>query len=325
MEARFALAQYHSRSRFGQIMSRGTLAFAIVFGVLVYVLGASSDPRLAPLRRIALDISAPITGFVSAPFRFVRDGMSNLGGFLDVYEQNRALREDIVQLNQWREVARRFEEENARLRALHNVSLAPKYDYITAQVVGSSGGSFSHSVMINVGRAGSVEAGAVALDGGGVVGRVVSVGNRAARILLLTDLASRVPIIVEGAGKKSTDEDEKDEVVRAILVGDNSNAPLLQFPTKADGIRVGQRITTSSDGGIYPKGLPIGEVEGDSEGFRVRLAANFDRLEFVRISVRVPELLPGLTFCSALFFSGWYTARQGCQRSWFCLSVSSMT
>jgi len=264
-------------------MSRGTLAFAVVFGVLVYVLGASSDPRLEPLRRIALDISAPVTGFVSAPFRFVRDAMSNFGGFLDVYEQNRTLREDIVQLNQWREVARRFEEENARLRALHNVALAPKYDYITAQVVGSSGGGFTQSVMINVGRAGSIEAGAVALDGGGVVGRVVSVGQSAARILLLTDLASRVPIIVEGAGKKSTDEDKKDEVVRAILVGDNSGAPLLQFATKTEGIRPGQRIVTSSDGGVFPKGLPIGEVEPDGEGFRVRLAANFDRLEFVRI------------------------------------------
>jgi rod shape-determining protein MreC len=264
-------------------LSRSTLAFAVVFGVLVYVLGASSDPRLEPMRRIALDISAPITSFVSAPFRFMRDAASNFGGFLDVYEQNRTLREDIVQLNQWREVARRFEEENARLRALHNVTLAPKYDYITAQVVGSSGGGFTQSVIINVGRSGSIEAGAVALDGGGVAGRVVSVGQSAARILLLTDLASRVPIIVEGAGKKSTDEDGKDEVVRAILVGDNSGAPLLQFATKAEGIKPGQRIVTSSDGGVFPKGLPIGEVERDGEGFRVRLAANFDRLEFVRI------------------------------------------
>jgi len=277
------LAQYRTKSRFGQVFSRGTLAFALVFGVLIYVLGASSDPRLEPLRRIALDISAPITSFVSAPFRFVRDGLSNMGGYLDVYEQNRTLREDIVQLNQWREVARRFEEENARLRALHNVTLAPKYDYITAQIVGSSGGSFGHSVMINVGRAGSVGAGAVALDGGGVVGRVVSVGDQAARILLLTDLASRVPIVIEGAGKKSRDEDEEDEIVRAILVGDNSVNPLIQFPTTTEGIKPGQRIVTSSDGGIYPKDLPIGEVERDGETLRVRLAANFDRLEFVRI------------------------------------------
>ena len=264
-------------------MSRGTLAFAVVFGVLIYVLGASSDPRLEPLRRIALDISAPVTSFVSAPFRFIRDGVSNMGGYLDVYQQNRTLREDIVQLNQWREVARRFEEENARLRALHNVTLAPKFDYITAQVVGSSGGGFGHSVMINVGRAGSVGAGAVALDGGGVVGRVVSVGDRAARVLLLTDLASRVPIVIEGAGKKSTDEDEEDEIVRAILVGDNSGAPLLEFPTTTEGIRPGQRIVTSSDGGVFPKDLPVGEVERDGDVWRVQLAANFDRLEFVRI------------------------------------------
>jgi len=164
-------------------------------------------------------------------------------------EQNRTLREDIVQLNQWREVARRFEEENARLRALHNVTLAPKYDYITAQVVA------------------------------GARGGVVSVGDNAARLLLLTDLASRVPVVVEGAGKKSTDEDEKDEVVRAILVGDNSATPVLSFPTKVEGIKPGQLILTSNDGGIFPKGLPIGEVEREGDLFRVRLAANFDRLD----------------------------------------------
>ena len=283
MEARFALAQYRSRSGFRHYVSRGMLAFAVVFGVLIYVLGASSDPRLEPMRRVALDVSAPITGFVSAPFRFIRDAMSNFGGFLDVYEQNRTLREDIVQLNQWREVARRFEEENARLRALHNVTLAPKYDYITAQVVAGARGGFNHAVTINVGRSGNVEAGSVALDGGGVVGRVVSVGDNAARLLLLTDLASRVPVIVEGAGKKKTEEDGKDEIVRAILVGDNSGAPILQFPTTVEGIKPGQLILTSNDGGIFPKGLPIGEVERDADGFRVQLAANFDRMEFVRI------------------------------------------
>ena len=85
------------------------------------------------------------------------------------------------------------------------------------------------------------------------------------------------------SSKKSTDEDEKDEVVRAILVGDNSGAPMLEFATKTEGIKPGQRIVTSNDGGDFPKGLPIGEVEADGEGFRVRLAANFERLEFVRI------------------------------------------
>ena len=266
-------------------MSRGTLAFALVFGVLVYVLGASSDPRLEPLRRTALDVSAPVTGFVSSPFRFVRDVFSNVGGFLDVYEQNRKLREDIVQLNQWREVARRFEEENARLRALHNVTLAPKYDYVTAQVVGNAGGGFAHAATVNVGRKGGISAGAVAIDGGGVVGRVISLGDNAARLLLLTDLASRVPVIIEGTGKRSSgDEDEKPAPIRAILVGDTTPMPLLEFPTESDGIKPGLRVVTSNDGGVFPKGLPVGELTRDEDGvYRVRIAANFDRLEFVRI------------------------------------------
>lgn len=279
------MAHYRSKSGLGHLMSRGTLAFALVFGVLVYVLGASKDPRLEPLRRTALDVSAPVTEFVSAPFRFVREAFSNIGGFLDVYEQNRQLREDIVQLNQWREVARRFEEENARLRALHNVTLAPKYDYITAQVVGNSGGGFAHAATVNVGRDGGISAGAVAIDGGGVVGRVISLGDTAARVLLLTDLASRVPVIIEGAGiSKPGDDDEKPAPVRAILVGDTTAMPVLESPTETDGIKPGLRVVTSNDGGVFPKGLPVGALElGEDGSYRVRVAANFDRLEFVRI------------------------------------------
>jgi rod shape-determining protein MreC len=142
-------------------------------------------------------------------------------------------------------------------------------------------------VTINVGRDGSVEPGAVALDGGGVVGRVISTGRSAARILLLTDLASRVPVYIEGAETPEKDEDDdedrEEKIVRAILVGDNENAPLVEFVNEIDDIESGRRIFTSSDGGIFPKGLPVGEIEREGDEIRARLAANFDRLEFVRI------------------------------------------
>lgn len=276
---------YSSRrkSGAGKLLSRGLLIFALLAGLLVYVLGATNDSRLDPVKRAALDTSAPATEFVSNPFRFIGDAFSDMGAFLDVYETNRKLREDIVQLTQWREVARRFEAENAQLRALHNVTLAPKYDYITAQVIGNSGGGLTHTITVNVGRAGGARPGAVALDGSGVAGRIVALGENASRILLLTDLSSHVPVMIEGTGKKNEDGEEI-EIVRAIVVGDNTASPKLEFPTEVERIRPGQRIVTSNDGGIYPKGLTVGVVQrGENGQLRVRVAANFDRLEFVRI------------------------------------------
>lgn len=278
-----AYGKNRSRSGFGYLLSRGALIVALVVGLLIYLLGATNDPRLDRLRELALDVSAPVTGAVSNPFSFVGDAFRDMRAFLDVYEENRRLRQDIVQLNQWREVARRFEEENARLRALHNVTLAPKYDYVTAQVIGNSGGALTHTIMVNVGRSRGVQPGAVALDGTGVVGRVLALGDNAARVLLLTDLSSRVPVMIEGTGKENEDGEEED-IVRAVVVGDNLALPRLEFPTEYEPVKPGQRVVTSSDGGIFPKGLTVGVVERDGEGnFRVRLAADFRRLEFVRI------------------------------------------
>lgn len=278
-----AFGKNRSRSGIGRLVARGALVLALLLGLGIYLLGATNDPRLDPLREAALDVSAPVTGTVSNPFGFIGDAFRDMRGFVDVYEDNRRLRQDIVQLNQWREVARRFEEENARLRALHNVTLAPKYDYITAQVVGNSGGGLAHTITVNVGKGRGARAGAVALDGTGVVGRVVALGQNASRVLLLTDLSSRVPVMIEGTGKKNEDGKEEN-IVRAILVGDNLAAPKLEFPTEIERVRPGLRVVTSSDGGIFPKGLTIGLVERDGNGdLRVRLAADFERLEFVRI------------------------------------------
>jgi rod shape-determining protein MreC len=110
------------------------------------------------------------------------------------------------------------------------------------------------------------------MTGEGLVGRVAEVGARAARVLLLTDLNSHIPVELE------------DTHDRAVLDGDNSEEPrLVYLPTKAE-VRVGQRIVTGGAGGVFPPGLPVGVVSsvvGDI--IRVEPYAELARLELVRI------------------------------------------
>ena len=277
------MAWGRKRSGFGRLASRAGLMLAVAGGVGFYLLGATNDPRLDPARELALDVGAPVSDAVSGPFELLGEALGDMRGFLDVRAENRRLREDVVQLTQWRDVARRFEAENARLRALHKVTLAPKYEYVTAQVIGSSGADLAHSIVVNAGRGQGLEAGAVALDGGGVVGRVVATGENAARVLLLTDLSSRVPVTIEGTGE--VDEDgERQNVVRGILVGDGSGLPKLEFMTATEGVKAGLRIVTSRDGGVFPEGLPVGVIERvGNKDTRVTAAADFERLDFVRV------------------------------------------
>ena len=110
------------------------------------------------------------------------------------------------------------------------------------------------------------------ITGDGLVGRVAGVGNRATRVLLITDLNSRIPVLVEATR------------TRGILIGNNSNRPrLIHLPPGAT-VSPGDRIVTSGHGGAFPVGLPIGLIDAVNEsGISVQPFVPRDRLEYVRI------------------------------------------
>ncbi|MEL6317159.1 MAG: rod shape-determining protein MreC, partial [Pseudomonadota bacterium] len=162
-------------------------------------------------------------------------------------------------------------EENARLRALNDVKRSPRTSFVAAQAIGDSGGPFAQSAVVNVGREDGVEDGAPVLDAAGLVGRVVGVGARSARVVLLTDPRSRVPVTIGGANR------------RAILYGD-ADGPHLRHVSGDAPVAAGARVATSGDGAVFPAGLHIGVVGAERDGLvTVRPAADFARLDFVRI------------------------------------------
>jgi rod shape-determining protein MreC len=110
------------------------------------------------------------------------------------------------------------------------------------------------------------------MDGIGLVGRIAGVGARTSRVILLTDTNSRVPVTVQPSGQ------------RAMIVGDNTAAPPLEFVENLDLVRPGDRVVSSGDGGVFPAGLLVGQVAQDRNGrMRVRLAADYERLKFLKV------------------------------------------
>ena len=110
------------------------------------------------------------------------------------------------------------------------------------------------------------------MDGIGLVGRVSGVAQNTARVIMVTDASSRVPATIQPSGQK------------AIVAGDNTSAPPIDFLENPDLVRPGDRVITSGDGGVFPAGLLIGQVAEDPGGrLRVRLAADYERLEFLRV------------------------------------------
>jgi rod shape-determining protein MreC len=211
-------------------------------------------------------------GWALVPVARLSTMVADVTTYARVYEQNRELRRELQQMKAWREAAIQLEQENARLLDLNRVRLDPSLMHVTGVVLADSGSPFRQSVLINVGQRDGIRDGWATMDGLGLVGRVAGLGERTARVLLLTDAASRVPVTVLPSGQ------------RAMLAGDNSTLPPLDFVETPDLVRPGDRVVSSGEGGVFPAGLPVGEVvEGPDGRLRVTLAADYLRLEFLRV------------------------------------------
>jgi len=238
----------------------------------VFVLWRIDNPRVERLRAALVDRVVPSFDWALVPVTKLAGMIEDFQSYARIYEQNQELRRELQQMKAWKEAALQLEQENAKLLDLNNVRLDPKLTFITGVVLADSGSPFRQSVIINIGARDGIIDGWAATDGLGLVGRISGVGSRTARVILLTDSNSRIPVVVQPSGQ------------RALLAGDNSPRPLLEFLENPELVRPGDRVVTSGDGGVFPAGLLVGQAARAAGGkLRVLLAADYERLEFLRV------------------------------------------
>ncbi len=223
-------------------------------------------------RQIATDMAVPLTYAVTLPVVFVRDILADISNYLTLRQVNEGLRVENDRL-------RFFENETARLRdlvrnyeSLLKVQLPENYDAVTAHVLVDSGGSFVRTLVVNAGYDSGVRVGHAVAGTRGLVGRVVSVGVFSSRVLLVTDLNSRIPVRIEPIGEN------------AVLSGNNTATPRLEYVGDKTELVNGMRIVASGLGGEVPAGLTIGRLKiGRNNMPEVIPVENFNNLKFVRI------------------------------------------
>jgi len=247
----------------------GLLAMVLL---ALFLLWRIDGPRVERLRAEVLDRVVPGLDGLMEPLTALGGIVDNFQSYMRIYEQNRELRRELQQMKAWREAALQLERKNARLLDLNNVRLDPQLTHVTGVVMADSGSPFRKSVLINVGRRDGIRDGWATMDGLGLVGRVSGAGETTARVILLTAPNSRVPVVVQPSGQN------------AIVAGDNSRLPRIEFLEAPENVRPGDRIVTTGDGGVFPAGLLVGQLaEGRDGQPRVRLSADYGRLEFLRV------------------------------------------
>lgn len=246
----------------------------------LFLLWRIDSPRVERFRAALVDAVVPNMEWALVPVTGVLGMIEGFQSYSRIYEQNQELKRELQKMTAWKEAARQLGEQNARLLDLNKVRLDPKLTWITGQVLADSGSPFRQSVLLNVGARDGIRDGWACMDGLGFVGRISGVGNRTSRVILVTDSNSRIPVTVQPSGQK------------ALLSGDNSPVPVLEFIEDADDVAPGDRVVTSGDGGVLPAGILVGQVaRGTDRRLRVVLAADYQRLEFLRV-LRSHELEP---------------------------------
>jgi len=236
------------------------------------MLGKADAVLMERLRVQVNEAVAPILEILSQPIDAVARVAEQVQSWIALHDENERLYRDRERLLQWQTVARHLEAENATLRQLLKFVPEPDARFVTARVIADSGGAFAHSLLLSAGASSGVGKGQAVVTGEGLVGRIAGVGDGAARVLLITDLNSRIPVLV---GSDRT---------RAILAGDNSNRPKLLYLKPDAVIAEGDQVVTSGHAGAFPPGLAIGSVASVSDGeIRVTPFVERSRLEYVRV------------------------------------------
>ncbi len=253
-------------------LKRLLLGVCLLILLAIFLVWRIDSPRVEQLRANIVDRIVPNMEWAMAPVTGTVNLFRDFQSYQKLADQNAELRRELRQMRAWKEAAIQLRDENARLLDLNNVQLDPRLTYITGVVLADSGSPFRQSVLLNIGARDGLVDGWATVDGIGLVGRVSGVAENTARVLLLTDANSRVPAVIQPSGQ------------RALVVGDNTALPGVDFIENRDVVRPGDRVVSSGDGGVFPAGVLIGALEAEPGGrLRVRLAADYERLEYLRV------------------------------------------
>ena len=256
------------------------LLFLIAFVMMLF--NKADSILIDKTSSVATDIFSPVIELLVMPARVVSGVLNYFYDFKNIREENKKLREENRELLIKSNKASSLEVENKLLTNLLNYIPPKEASFITARVVAEEGDAFSHALIAYTAGNKNVKKGQVVLSDMGVIGRVERVGAVYSKILLVTDINSKIPVIVER------------NRVRGVLSGDNTLIPKLIFIPLETQLKIGDRIVTSGVAGVFPPGLPVGKIVSvEKNNIKVKTFSNIDKIEYIRI---VDYNLDGILF-----------------------------
>jgi len=251
---------------------RFSLLSLIFFSIIFLILGSLNFKVINYLKIGINEIVYRSSFIISGPENFIKDNYFTIQNHLNLYKENEKNKSELISLKSKDLLNKFIVLENKRLKNIVDDYLV-KSDTIFAKVLSDKGSPFLKSIIINKGSKHNINLGMVALDGEYLVGKIVEVNYLSSRVLLLSDLNSKIPVIVEP------------NEVFSILSGTGKNYGLIQYSQKYEDIKSESIIYTSGVGSLFKAGIPIGKINADylSEEKKILFLSDFSQLRFVKI------------------------------------------
>ena len=252
---------------------RFSLFALIIFSIiLIYVETIETKP-LNYVRTFIKDTIYHGSVLVSFPSK----GFKGISGFvenhLNLFNENIKLKEENAKLKDQFFDPDFLIFENRQLRKLLDEQVVSSTNMVSARVMLDKQSPYLNSFIINSGSNKEIKNGMAVLDGKNFIGRIVDVNFFSSRVLLITDLNSKIPVLIEPSGH------------HAILSGRGANKPTLEYLPENHKAQSGNKVYTSGKEGIFTPGIPIGEVTINNEKNFVSLFSDISQITFVNISL----------------------------------------
>ena len=251
---------------------RFSLLSLISFSIIFLILG-SLNLKVIDYLKIGINEVVYRSSFiVSGPGNLIKDSYYKIQKHRNLYNENEKNKSELEDLKAKYLLNEFIILENKRLKIVVDDYLV-KSDTIIAKVLSDKGSPFLKSIIINKGSKHKINLGMVVMDGAYLVGKVVEVNYLSSRVLLLSDLNSKIPVIVEP------------NAVFSILSGTGKNHGIIQYSKKYDDIKSESVIYTSGAGNLFKAGIPIGKINDNflNDEKNVEFFSDFSQLRFVKV------------------------------------------
>ena len=255
---------------------RFSLFVLILISILFIFLDSIQSKPVNIIRSISKDLIYRISIVASYPGKITSNSYNFLGEHFNLYRNYNELIEENNKLKNSISKSDYLELENSQLRKLIDEQAESQSDYVSARVMIDEQSPYLNSFVINIGSNKNIKNGMAVLHGKNFVGRIVDVNFFSSRVLLITDLNSKIPVVIEPTGN------------HAILSGKGKNKPVLEYLPENNQVKEGDKVFTSGKEGIFSPGIPIGEVANLNND--VSLFSETSQITFVSIKLGEKEL-----------------------------------